>query len=85
MQDKDAFTQCLDRRDFVLGSIEYLFRLTYEVTDDMTISALLVYLNAAMPPDKHEDFDTAEVTKTVAVLHERGRIIFEGDIIRLHD
>ena len=73
------------RRDFVFTSIEYLFRLTYENTDDMSISALLVYLNAAMPPDKHEDFDTAEVTKTAAVLHEKGRVIFEGDLIRLPD
>ena len=51
----------------------------------MTISTLLVYLNAAMPQDKHEDFDTAEVTKTAAVLHEKGRIVFEGDLIRLPD
>ncbi|KAF8624935.1 hypothetical protein AX17_006961 [Amanita inopinata Kibby_2008] len=73
------------RRDFVLSSIEYLFRTTYEMTDDMTISALLIYLNAAMPQDKHEDFDTAEVTKTAAVLHEKGRVVFEGDLIRLPD
>ncbi|KAF8635144.1 hypothetical protein AX15_000525 [Amanita polypyramis BW_CC] len=73
------------RREFVLASIEYLFRTTYENTDDMTVSALLVYLNAAMPPDKHEDFDTAEVTKSAAMLHEKGRIIFEGDLIRLPD
>lgn len=69
----------------MFASIEYLFRLTYENTDDMTISALLVYLNAAMPPDKHEDFDTAEVTKTAAILHEKGRVIFEGDVVRLPD
>ncbi|KIL58876.1 hypothetical protein M378DRAFT_15215 [Amanita muscaria Koide BX008] len=73
------------RRDFVFASIEYLFRTTYETTDDMTISALLVYLNAAMPQDKHEDFDTAEVTKSAAQLHDKGRIIFEGDLIRLPD
>ncbi|KAK2467184.1 hypothetical protein APHAL10511_000733 [Amanita phalloides] len=71
------------RRDFVLVSIEYLFRTTYENTDDMTISSLMVYLNAAMPPDKHEDFDTAEVTKTAAFLHDKGRVIFLGDLIRL--
>lgn len=58
---------------------------TYEPTDDMTISSLLTYLNAAMPPDKYEDFDTAEVAKAVAVLHDRGDIIFEGDMLRLPD
>jgi hypothetical protein len=79
-------TRCFGfRKDFVLSSIDYLFRRTYETTDDMTISALLVYLNAAMPQDKHEDFDTAEVTKTAAMLHEKGRIVFEGDLIRLPD
>ena len=49
----------------------------------MTISALLSYVNAAMPPDKHEDFDTAEVIRAAAVLHDRGEISFEGDILRL--
>ncbi|PFH47831.1 hypothetical protein AMATHDRAFT_87489 [Amanita thiersii Skay4041] len=73
------------RREFVLSSIEYLFRTTYETTDDMTISTLLLYLNAAMPQDKHEDFDTAEVTKTAAFWHEKGRVVFEGDVIRLAD
>jgi hypothetical protein len=49
----------------------------------MTISALLTYLNAAMPPDKHEDFDTAEVVRAAAALHDRGEISFEGDILHL--
>ena len=65
---------------------------TYESSDDMTISALLTFLNAAMPPDKHEDFDTAEVVKAVAALTKdhgsggglgNGNIVFEGDILRL--
>jgi hypothetical protein len=62
---------------------------TYETSDDMTISALLTFLNAAMPPDKHEDFDTAEVVKTVAALTKErggdggGGIVFEGDMLRL--
>lgn len=58
---------------------------TYKPEDDLTISSLLAYLNAAIPPDKHEDFDTAEVAKAVALLQERGDIIFEGDLLRLPD
>jgi len=49
----------------------------------MAISSLLAYLNAAIPLDKHEDFDTAEVAKAVALLQDRGDIIFEGDLLRL--
>jgi hypothetical protein len=48
----------------------------------MTISSLLAYLNGAMPPDKHEDFDTTEVTKAAAALHGRGWVVFEGDTLR---
>lgn len=73
------------RTNFIYSSIAYLSMTTYEPTDDMTISSLLTYLNAAMPPDKYEDFDTAEVAKAVAVLHDRGDIIFEGDMLRLPD
>ncbi|KAG6335796.1 hypothetical protein ID866_3292 [Astraeus odoratus] len=73
------------RTNFIYSSIAYLFMTTYEPTDEMTISSLLAYLNAAMPPDKHEDFDTAEVAKAVAVLQDRGDIIFEGDMLRLPD
>jgi hypothetical protein len=69
-------------KQFIAASIDHLFRTTYECTDDMTVSWLLAYLNAAMPPDKHEDFDTSEVTKAAVALHERGRIIFEGDVLR---
>ncbi|KIK95067.1 hypothetical protein PAXRUDRAFT_827372 [Paxillus rubicundulus Ve08.2h10] len=71
------------RINFIFSSIAYLFMTTYETTDDMTISSLLTHLNAAMPPDKHEDFDTAEVVKAVAALQDRGDIIFEGDMLRL--
>jgi hypothetical protein len=35
---------------------------------DPPISFLLNYLNSAMPADKHEDFDTAEVLKYVTAL-----------------
>ena len=51
----------------------------------MSISALLAYLNAAMPQDKHEDIDTSEVARAVASMKEKGRIIFEGDMLRLID
>jgi len=71
------------RMDFIFSSIAYLFMTTYDSTDDMTISSLLTYLNSAMPADKHEDFDTAEVVKAAAALQDRGDIVFEGDMLRL--
>ncbi|TFK78788.1 hypothetical protein K466DRAFT_606663 [Polyporus arcularius HHB13444] len=71
------------RVEFVSRSIRHLFRITYERSDELTIAVLVTYLNAAMPPDKHEDFDTAEVTKAMTALHERGAFVFEGDVIRL--
>ncbi|KAF8991893.1 hypothetical protein BDQ17DRAFT_1413578 [Cyathus striatus] len=73
------------RKQFVFSSVEYMFSTTYESTDDMSISALLTYLNAAMPQDKHEDFDTSEVVRAVAAMQEKGRIIFEGDMLRMVD
>ncbi|KIM39412.1 hypothetical protein M413DRAFT_190785 [Hebeloma cylindrosporum] len=73
------------RKQFVFGSVEYLFATTYESTDEMSISALLAYVNAAMPQDKHEDFDTSEVARAVAAMTEAGRVVFEGDILRLTD
>ena len=63
--------------------MSYLFRTTYANTDDLTIATLVTYLNAAMPPDKHEDFDTTEVIKAAMQLHERGDFNFTGDVIRL--
>ncbi|KAI0332675.1 hypothetical protein GY45DRAFT_1335357 [Cubamyces sp. BRFM 1775] len=71
------------RLDFVARSIRHLFRVTYERSDELTIATLVTYLNAALPPDKHEDFDTAEVTKAATALHERKTYVFEGDVIRL--
>ena len=73
----------MDRLDFVSRSVRHLFRITYARSDELTIAALVTYLNAAMPPDKYEDFDTAEVTKMTMALHERGTVVFEGDIIRI--
>ncbi|KAI0685887.1 hypothetical protein BC835DRAFT_487716 [Cytidiella melzeri] len=71
------------RLEFVSTSIRYLFRTTYENVDDLTIAALVTYLNAAIPPDKHEDFDTTEVTKAAMALHARREFVFQGDILRL--
>ena len=68
---------------FVAASVQYLFRTTYEQTDDMSIETLVNYLNAAMPMDKHEDFDTPEVTKTASRLAKAGTLILEGNIVRL--
>ena len=72
----------LPRLEFVSRSVQYLFKTTYAPTDELTIAALVTYLNAAMPPDKHEDFDTTEVTKTANLLRERGEFLFEGDVLR---
>ncbi|KAL1940721.1 hypothetical protein VTO73DRAFT_7762 [Trametes versicolor] len=71
------------RLEFVARSIRHLYRVTYERADELTIATLVTYLNATMPPDKHEDFDTAEVTKAAMALQERGSFVFEGDVIRL--
>ncbi|KAJ7817229.1 hypothetical protein B0H13DRAFT_1923065 [Mycena leptocephala] len=73
------------RRAFVFASVEYLFRTTYEASDDMSVSALLTYLNAAMPTDKHEDFDTGEVVRAASALaaREKERFVLEGDMLRL--
>ncbi|KAK1215550.1 hypothetical protein PQX77_021853 [Marasmius sp. AFHP31] len=70
------------RKQFVYSSIAYLSQTTYEATDEMSVSTLLTYLNAAMPPDKHEDFDTAEVAKAVVATGEKGRYVLEGDLVR---
>ncbi|KAJ6522253.1 hypothetical protein B0H19DRAFT_1043543 [Mycena capillaripes] len=73
------------RRAFVFASVEYLFRTTYEASDDMSVSALLTYLNAAMPMDKHEDFDTGEVVRAASAFaaREKDRFVLEGDMLRL--
>lgn len=68
---------------FVSHSVQHLFKTTYEHSDELTIAALVTYLNAAIPPDKHEDFDTTEVTKTAMILSERGELSFEGDVLRM--
>lgn len=70
------------RLDFARNSIVYLFRTTYTSTDSLTIAALVAYMNAALPPDKHEEFDTAEVTRAAKTLHDRGSVAFEGDMLK---
>ncbi|KAH9989918.1 hypothetical protein BJV74DRAFT_878122 [Russula compacta] len=72
-----------DRLNFTRHSITYLFRTTYTPADALTIAALVAYMNAALPPDKHEEFDTAEVTRAAKTLHDRGRVAFEGDTLKL--
>ena len=69
--------------EYTYRAVSHLFNSTYEPSDELTIASLVTYLNAAMPPDKHEDFDTAEVTKTMTALHERETFVFEGDVIRI--
>ncbi|CAL1714460.1 unnamed protein product [Somion occarium] len=71
------------RLDFAFKSIRHLFKTTYARSDDLTIATLVTYLNAAMPPDKHEDFDTTEVIKAATALHERGDFVFVGDVLRI--
>jgi len=70
------------RLDFTRNSIVYLFRTTYTPADSLTIAALVAYMNAALPPDKHEEFDTAEVTRAAKTLHDHGSVAFEGDMLK---
>lgn len=63
--------------------MRYLFRTTYEKADEMTIESLVNYLNAAMPIDKHEDFDVQEVMKSVSTLARAGSLNLQGNLVRL--
>lgn len=67
---------------FVARSLRHLFATTYERSDELTLAALVSYLNAAMPPDKHEDFDTAEVSRAALALHAAGAVALAGDVLR---
>jgi len=71
------------RKQFIFASVKHLFLTTFESTDDLSISTLVGYLNVAIPQDKHEDFGTSEVIKAVAALQHEGRLVFEGDMLRL--
>ena len=70
------------RLAFISSSVQHLFRTTYEYADELSIGALVNYLNAAMPADKHEDFDVQEVTRAAASLAKSGVLIQEGDRLR---
>ena len=74
------------RLSFIALSVRHLFRTSYDARagDELTAMALVNYLNAALPMDKHEEFDLPEVTKAVAgALKERGIVKLEGDVVRL--
>ncbi|KAF8224522.1 hypothetical protein L208DRAFT_1369278 [Tricholoma matsutake] len=50
------------RKTFILTSITHLFSTTFDTsTDVLSVRALVAYLNAALPPDKWEEFDEKEV------------------------
>lgn len=50
------------RKTFILTSITHLFSTTFDnSTDVLSVRALVAYLNAALPPDKWEEFDEKEV------------------------
>jgi hypothetical protein len=53
----------------------------------MPISSLLAYVNAAMPVDKYEDFDTGEVSRYVGTVGRGGwvgrGVRLEGDVVRV--
>jgi hypothetical protein len=64
---------------FIHTSITYLFSTTFDsAVDTLSMPALVAYLNAALPPDKWEDFDEGEV-RTALGLGEDG----EGEVVRL--
>lgn len=71
------------RLEYTFRAVSHLFNSTYEPSDELTIASLVTYLNAAMPPDKHEDFDTGEVTKAAMALQSRGQFVLEGDVLRI--
>lgn len=77
------------RRAFIAHSIFYLFSTTYEPTDELPIASLLAYVNAAMPVDKYEEFDTGEVSRWVGMgSKESGKEgregwRLEGDVVRI--
>ncbi|KIY53169.1 hypothetical protein FISHEDRAFT_33929 [Fistulina hepatica ATCC 64428] len=76
----------MHRRNFIGYSITHLFETTFSPTSDaLSISNLLSYLNAAMPQDRYEDFDTTEVVRGVTAEVDRsgGCIVLEGDMIRI--
>ncbi|VDB96631.1 unnamed protein product [Peniophora sp. CBMAI 1063] len=70
------------RAAFVRFSIDHLYATTYELSDELTLASLLVYLNSAAPPDKYEDFDTVEVLEAVKTLTIGGILELQGDVLK---
>ncbi|EEB98220.1 hypothetical protein MPER_02315 [Moniliophthora perniciosa FA553] len=74
------------RNRFIHHSIHHLFSSTFSLSEDeLSVSTLLAYLNAAMPEGRWEDFDTGEVVRAVVGFRDVGREIveLEGDLIRV--
>ncbi len=69
-----ALVSCFHRLNFTCHSIAYMFRTMYTPADALTIAALVAYMNAVIPPDKHEEFDMAEVMRAAKMLHDRGNV-----------
>ena len=55
-----------------MGSTGTVHFRTDEGMDDLPISALLTYLNAAIPQDKYEDLDTHKVAEGLVALDQGG-------------
>ncbi|KAK0466918.1 uncharacterized protein EV420DRAFT_1506121 [Desarmillaria tabescens] len=75
------------RLSHIHTSLIHLFRTTYSVPDtDLTVAALVGFLNAGMPEDRWEEFDLREGRAGRWCLGSRGRgerrVELEGDIVR---
>ncbi|KAH8111768.1 hypothetical protein DFH11DRAFT_576855 [Phellopilus nigrolimitatus] len=75
------------RLAFIAASIRHLFGTTYaRGADALSVGALVNYLNAALPPDKHEEFDVREVSAACGgALAKAGRVVLRGDEVRLRE
>jgi len=72
-----------------MWSISHLFHTSYSPqADELSVSALLTYLNAALPPDKYDEFDFREVVRIVDALSRERKfrdasyLKLNGDMIR---
>ncbi|KAJ7575628.1 hypothetical protein C8J56DRAFT_410026 [Mycena floridula] len=71
------------RQRFIAYSIIHLFSTTFESRDNLSISALVMYLNGAMPEDKHKEFEMEEVCHALSFFEKRGRVTLDGENVRL--
>jgi hypothetical protein len=70
-------------KEFVARSIMHLSSTTFaNPEDELSICALVAYLNAAFPEDRWREFDTGEVCKIVWWMHARKMVRLEGVVIR---